>query len=306
MRTQLIKTALTAFVLAMVSCKQETADHVVRSTPPADDGTLLRVGSATVTQADLDYQLKERHAGRTDDVSRRKALDELTERARLTQAAHDAGLDDDPVARAEIARILITRLKEKQLSPHLKEAAAGSISEARLREIYESRKGSFQSAEKRQVAVLWLNPGADPERSRMYQEKMTQAREWYFSNADLAAHPDQGFSVLGVDYSEHAASRYKNGVAGWLEAAGGMDGWSKAVADIAFSLKTPGEVSEVISRPEGIFLVRYMALKPASLRPFEAVSAELEHTERQRLRHTAEAEFDAIIQAKYPVAPLLQ
>ncbi len=112
------------------------------------------------------------------------------------------------------------------------------------------------------------------------------------------------FSVLGVDYSEHAASRFKGGIVGWLEREGGMDPWTKALAGIAFSLEETGQVSEVISRPEGIFLVRYMAQQPAILRPFEAVSGDLDQQERQRLRSEAEAKFEADIGAKYPVRPL--
>jgi hypothetical protein len=109
--------------------------------------------------------------------------------------------------------------------------------------------------------VLWLNPNGDPARGKQYEEKLTAAREWFFKSGELKDHPAEGFSVLSVDHSEHAASRYKGGVVGWLEREGGMDAWSKAVAEIAFSLKEPGEVSAVTARPEGVFLVRYMALK---------------------------------------------
>ena len=107
--------------------------------------------------------------------------------------------------------------------------------------------------------------------------------------------------MLSVDHTEHPASRYKGGVVGWLEREGYTDAWTKAVAEIGFSLTEPGEVSAVISRNEGVFLVRYMALKPAVLRPFETVAGELERTERQRLRAAAEAEFAAAIKAKHPV-----
>jgi len=42
-------------------------------------------------------------------------------------------------------------------------------------------------------------------------------------------------------------------------------------------------------------------LKPAVLRPFNAVAGELDRAERQRMRAAAEAEFDAVIKAKHPV-----
>lgn len=117
-------------------------------------------------------------------------------------------------------------------------------------------------------------------------------------------HPEKGFSVLSVDYSEHQASRYRGGIADWLERGGGMDPWTKALAEIGFSLEKAGDVSAVTSRTEGVFLVRYIAEKPAVLRTFESVAGEIERTERQRLREMSEAEFTDAIRARYPVQSL--
>ena len=305
MKFSVLHTVALACLLAAVSCNQEAAVSQVAAPAPSesDVGVIARVGSVTLTEADLAWHLKQNHSGRSDAASRQAALDELTDRARLTQAARDAGLDTDPVARAEIARILGTRLRETQLDPKLREIATAEIPEARLRAIYESQKDRFQSAEKRQIAVLWLNPGASPDRLKDYQTKLTQARDWYAANADLVRHPEQGFSTLSVDHSEHAASRYKNGVVGWLESSGGMEPWSRTVAEIAFSLEKSGDISAVITRPEGVFLVRCMHVKPAFLRPFEAVSRELAGSERSRLRATAEMEFLSAIEARYPADP---
>lgn len=291
-------------LLALVSCKPETRQQAANPSPAVAERGLLRVGSVTITQEDLNLQLKEKHAGRADAETRKTALDELAERASLTQAAHDAGLENDPIARAEIARILISRLRETELTPKLQAIATEPIPDSRLREIYESRKEQFQSAQKRQVALLWLDPGQDPERLAAYQEKLSQAKTWFLANEDLRKNPDQGFSVLGVDYSEHAPTRFKQGVLGWLVQSGGADPLAKAAAEIAFSLEKPGDVSEVISRPEGVFLVRFMAEKPAFTRPFESVSAELEQSEGRRMRESVEADFILSIKNRYPVSPL--
>ncbi len=287
-------------LLAVISaCSPKQRDAAKPAAAVAETGALLSVGSLAVDQADLDYQLKENHGGRSDEETRKQALGELASRAQLAQAALDADLLRDPLVRAEFARILANRLKEKTLSPQVK--AATPPSESRLRELYAAGADRFRSNEKRQVAVLWLNPKGDPERAKQYVEKLATARDWFFKNGDLKDHPEQGFSALGVDYSEHQASRYQGGIVGWLESAGGMDAWSKAVAQIAFSLAQAGEVSAVVTKPEGVFLVRYMALKPAVLRPFEAVSGELSQAEQQRIRKTAESEFYQAIAEKYPV-----
>lgn len=297
------QTLVLPLLLMVASCSPKQAEPKPPGPVQPQQDAILRVGSIVISQADLEQQLKETHAGRKDEATRKLALEELANRAQLVQAALDAKLDQEPVIRAEFARILANKFKEQSLVPKLK-ALSTSVSESRLREIYKANQSIYQSHEQRQVAVLWLDPGKDPQRAKQYQEKLATARDWFFKSSDLEKEPDKGFAELGVDYSEHQASRFKGGIVGWLERQGGMDSWTKAVAEIAFSLTKPGEVSEVKVRPEGIFLVRYMALKPASLRSFESVASELERMERSRLKQQAETDFTKEMAAKYPVQQL--
>lgn len=301
MTLQAIRPVLLVLFAVLSACSPKRSDEAKPAEAGIDAAAILSVGSITVNQADLDYQIQENHGGRLDGETRKEALAALASRAQLTQAALDAGLQSDPMVRAEFARVLANRFKDKNLTPQLKAAAGALPPEARLRELYAAEESRFRSAEKREVAVLWLNPDGNPDREKQYVGKLATAREWFFNNGDLKDHPDQGFSVLGVDYSEHQASRYKNGIVGWMERSGGMDAWSKAVAEIAFSLPEPGAVSEVVIKPEGVFLVRYMAEKPAVLRPFESVAAELTRYEQERNRKAAESAFTATIEEKYPV-----
>lgn len=301
MRFPVVRPFLLALLAVSSACGPKQKDEAKPATTTAGSGALLTVGSVTVNQADLDHQIKEVHGGKTDEATRKEALAELAERARFVQAALDEKLPDDPVVRAEFARVLSARFKEKNLFPRLKEIAGNEIPEARLRELYAAGESTFRSNEKRQAAVLWLDPGKDPERVKQYVGKLTSARDWFAQNAELKKNPAQGFSTLGVDYSEHQASRYKNGVVGWMENGGGADAWSKAVTEIVFSLPEPGAVSDVITRPEGVFLVRYMAAQPAVTRSFESVADDLARSEKQRLRQTAESEFNTAIEGKYPV-----
>lgn len=303
MIASVFRTVLLVVLAALSACSPKKTDEAKpKPEATATETALLKVGTVTVDQADLDYQLKEKPDRGAPEEVHKRALAELANRAQLAQAAIDEGLLQDPMVRAEFARILANRLKEKNLTPRLKAVAETPIPESRLRELYAADESRYRSNEKRHLAVLWLNPNRDPQREKQYVEKLSIARDWFFNNADLKDHPDQGFSTLGADYSEHQASRYTSGIVGWLESAGGMDDWTKALAQIGFSLKEPGEVSAVISRPEGVFLVRYMAMKPAMLRPFESVADELSRAEQQRLRKAAESEFKTMIEAKHPVS----
>lgn len=289
-------------LLAVVSaCSPKRKEDGKPAASAAGQAVLLSVGAVSVNQADLEYHLKESNSGPNRQPHRDEALDALGSRARLVQAAIDAGLLEDPSVRAEFSRVLASRLKERDLSPRLRSIADAEIPEVRLREIYTEKLSTYKSNEKRQAAVLWLNPGKDPERANQYLKKLKEAREWFLQNKDLQLHPEQGFSVLAVDYTEHQPSRFKNGEVGWLERDSNQDAWNKAVAEILFALPAAGAVSEVLERPEGLFLVRYMATKPASTRSFESVKDELARAEKLRLREAAEAEFEASLVARYPV-----
>ncbi len=151
MKKSLRITGVLMALLMLVSCREKAEEptKVLES-----HGVLLRVGSVEVTEADLDHELREHHGGRRDPATREQALDALAGRAQFAQAALDAGLDADPVMRAEITRLLSSRLREADLFPRLKEAASGKIPEERLGEIYDEQRELFQSEEKRQVAVL--------------------------------------------------------------------------------------------------------------------------------------------------------
>jgi hypothetical protein len=262
------------------------------------DPVLLRIGALEVRETDLFKHLDDAHAGRRDEAARNAALDELGKRGQLVAMAFSSGLAKDPEVRAEVSRVLSNRVKELFLVPALKKL---DVSAERLREIYETNLDQFQANEKRQVAVLWLNPGKDPERLAMYQEKLRSARSWVFEQSGLEKSPERGFAELAVDYSEHQASRFAGGIVGWMERAGGMDDWSKAVAEIVFGLKEIGEVSEVVTRAEGVFLVRYLALTPAITRSFETVRADLERQELRRLTAQAEADFFGELNQAHPI-----
>lgn len=294
---------LILIVIGAFGCRPKEISAEAKPPAPEQPGELLRVGSISIRQQDLDFHLNQNQTLASAEAAREDALDQLTTTAQFAQEALDSGLENDPVVRAEIARVLATRLRETILNPRLQEISQ-SVSDARLRELYQADLARYQLNEKRQIAVLWLDPKDDPQRKQQYEKKMAAARDWFLANSDLPRHPEQGFSVLSVDGSEHADSRYNGGIVGWYEAAGGVDAWSKQLAKIAFSLKEPGDISEVTSGPEGIFLVRYMALRPASVRPFEAVSAEIAQAEKQRLRTAAERQFDEAIKSKHPVQRL--
>ncbi|MAT47703.1 MAG: hypothetical protein CMO35_09790 [Verrucomicrobiaceae bacterium] len=288
-------------LLVMLSSCRDPGSATESSTPPPEQRAdeLFRVGSIVIHETDLTHHLKEHHGGRADEKTRQKALNDLVRRAQFAHEAIEAGLADDPVVNAEINRLLESRLRESRLNPLLKELP--EVTEARLRELYQAQIKRFQSAETRQVAVLWLDSGPDPDKARRYKERLAGARKFALENRDIADHPEKGFSVLGADYSEHSASRFRGGLVGWMGREGNLDSWSKAVASIAFSLKEKGEISEVTIRREGVFLVRLVDRKPGVTRSFESVAASLKRAEQSRLRENIRQKFEEEILSRQGV-----
>ena len=288
-------------VLMLASCDEKKEVKATMPSPPEADAVLARVGDQAVRQSDLDIHLKDHHDGRKDPATQKIALEVLVERAQLAQAAMEEGLAHDPLVRAEYARLLATRYKEKHLNQQIADAGRQEIPEQKLREIYERNADQYISPEKRQVAALWLNHNGNPEREQAYKVKLQSAREWLMSHPEVKDHPELGFSVLSVDHSEHASSRFKGGILNWLQAEGGFDGFTKAVASIAFQLESAGQVSDVISVREGVFLVRLMDIKPAVRRSFDMVKAEIQQAEVRRLRSQLQQQFKENLTQKHPV-----
>lgn len=288
-------------VLLLASCEEKKEVKAPVLSASEVDAVLLRVGDQIVRQSDLELHLKDHHDGRKDPAIQKIALEELAERAQMAQAATDGGLANDPVVRAEYARVLATRFKEKHLNQTIADAGRQEIPEVQLREIYERNVDQYVSPEKRQVAVLWLNHNGNPERQQAYQAKLNSAREWLMSHPEVKDHPELGFSVLSVDHSEHAASRFNGGILHWLQAEGGFDAFTKAVATLAFQLQSTGQVSDVVTVREGVFLVRLMDIKPSVRRPYETVKAEIQQAETSRLRSQLQQQFKEKLTKQYPV-----
>ena len=288
------------FWLGLASCQETEVDHEkVESLPDESGDVLFRVGSILIREVDLDHFLRDRYGNRKDNETRKEALNKLVVRAQVAQEALDTGLDGDPIIVSESHRLLGARLREIVLQPKLKSSL--EVSEGRLRELYKSQMSRFQSPETRKVAVLWLDSGPDPDRIRRCEQRLKLARRYMFENRDILDQPEKGFSILGADYSEHSASRFRGGILGWLSETGNLDPWSNAVGEIAFEIEEKGEVSQIISRKEGVFLVRLMDLRPAVTRSFESVANSLKKEEQARLRMEVEEKFYGDLRSRHPV-----
>jgi hypothetical protein len=150
--------------------------------------------------------------------------------------------------------------------------------------------------------VLWLKARGDDndEKVKAAEAKLGQARESLLAKAEIMAAPETGFSVWSIDHSEHVASRFKGGLVGWFAEGDGSSPWQRVVAETVFQLEKVGAVSPVVTRAEGVFLVRWTAVQPEIQRSFETVREALEREERLRVREGVEAAYRQDLKTRYP------
>ncbi len=234
------------------------------------------------------YWLSERLGLPDTPENRERARRDLARRQALRTTARRLGVEEDPHFQAMADDLLIARLKELHLHPRLDEA---SVSESEINAFYEDSIDQFRSPEQRRLAVLWFEDPRRDEPRAVLRDRLESARALTLSDPALEA-PANGFGLLAVDFSAHRPTRFEGGVLGWLTESP-ADPWRQAVARIGFSLRQPGDLSPVVESPEGLFLVRLLAVRPARSQPLGEVAPAIQRQLLQRKK--AELE-DAILQ----------
>jgi hypothetical protein len=258
---------------------------------PSPD-VLAVVDGTAITERTFCYWWEKQPMVDTPEV-RQALLEKLIRRSSLAGAARAAGLADDPVVAEQVESLLISRLKETELQPKI---AAITVSDADITSLYESRKHTrYTTPERCQLAVLWFaTRGVEPLVAR-YTPRLAKAREQTLSPQN-GIPASQGFGKLSIPNSEHAPSRYKGGIIGWLETARPIDPWRAAVLEIARDMTEPGQVSDVMAQKEGLFLVRLIARQPARIRDLAEVREAIVRELKTARRKTIEREFNERIQ----------
>jgi peptidyl-prolyl cis-trans isomerase C len=240
---------------------------------------LATVGERQITVDDLKKEIEVRHAARRPIPDKETLLREMVEFEALLQRARQAGLLTDPQVQRDINSLLITKLKERQLTPQ-QEGFTPTPEEIKAE--YDQNQAKFTRPAKVRLAVLALATDAkmsDAKRAEL-RERMAEAREkTVATQGSKNASPEApGFGPLSLDYSDDQASRYRGGDVGWLEGGNFSYRWPREVLEAGYALEK-NQVSAVIETQQGVYLVMKMDARPSSTIPF----AEAESLLRQSL-----------------------
>ncbi|WOO41006.1 peptidylprolyl isomerase [Rubellicoccus peritrichatus] len=249
-----------------------------------DKDVLAQVNDRRITADEFQYWCQRNRASSDGPEARQELLQHIIERAALVEQARSAGLDQDPELRRAIDSLIIARLKEVSRE----QTELKHLNDDALRAYYdEVKEERFSKPAQTQVAVLWFQTRGRPELVERYQPVLEKARAEIIADDSLAA--EDGFGLWSMTYSEHAPTRFKGGVIGWLRQDASYDGMRKAVLDVANTLETPGQISSVVTTPDGIFLVRLMDQKDQRFAPFESVADLLAREWKTHQRKAQEA-----------------
>jgi len=271
----------------------------VSCTKKADPDLLAKVGTNEIRTAQFLERLAQRGGGKAAVVDKQALLEELVEREVLYYKALQAGVERDPEVRRSYRNLVIGTFRDRQLKPLLEKA---TVSTEEIRAYYKTNQAVYTKPTRVRLALLYrkATPQMSPEELTSLRGKLDQARQQALEEAKAGGR-GLGFGALAIDNSEDQASRYRGGDIGWIVAGRGHARWSQPVLNAGFALTKVGEISDIVTDTNGLYVVKLMGREETSLVPLEQVQPSI----RQRLlaerRAQIEREFLAQLRTSVPV-----
>ncbi len=173
------------------------------------------------------------------------------------------------------------------------------VAEAELKTYYEQNQARFGEPEQRRASHILITYGdagnaKDKAGARKLAEELL---------AKVRADPNS-FAQLAKEYSKDPGSAAKGGDLGFF----GRGMMVKPFEDAAFKLKE-GEISGVVESDFGFHIIRVTAIKPAKVRPYDEVRAEIEQEYRrqkaqQKFAETVEQFTNAVYEQSDSLKPI--
>lgn len=252
--------ALLPGLLTLIGCK-----------PKSDMHLLATVGSREIRDDRFQEQMVRRGGARPETLNKEALLEEMIDQEALCVRALQAGLDKDPELQRSWRNLLIGKLKEKELAPRL---AKAEVTRAEIETAYAAARDRYTRPQAVRLAVLYLkiDPAMKPDKLAELQARMGAARQKATEDQSGGA---PGFGALAITFSEDQATRYSGGIVGWVETNRGPAWLGPRPTAAAFALRNPGDISEVITDSQGIYLLKLLERRDASVTPLPQVEASL-------------------------------
>jgi len=254
-----------AGVIALAGCAKS----------PAPDPTVLAtVGDRAIRVEDVQREIAWRQSARRGVPEPRALLEEMIAQESLVQKARAAGLEKDPEFQRACRSLLVSKFKERELTPRVE---ALQVSADELRAAYENQKDRLTQPAKARLALIQIK--AEPKLSDAELIELRTRIESARTESLALTNTGPGFGKVAVAYSEDQASRYKGGDVGWFDEGQTHYRWPAEVISAGFALRNGGDVSEVIRAANGFYLVKKLDTRAANVTPM----AQFEQSLRRQL-----------------------
>lgn len=249
-----------------------------------DREVIARVGDIVIDRDEFLHEMKLRGGRFVHQLDKQALLDEMIDRKLLLGKAAELKYSEDPTMKRQYENILIAKVQREHLD---KQKASLSVTDAELKQYYESHLKDFEIPGKDRLAILFVARNRPDEQIAINKLKEISALA---NNDGLQLNASVGFGAYAVSHSDHQVSRYKGGEIGWFK-QNAPTYWEESVLKAGFSLSEPGDISDLVNSDKGHYLVRLMERKAASSFSFEQVKRQI-NSELTRTKHIAStAEF---------------
>jgi peptidyl-prolyl cis-trans isomerase C len=236
---------LLAAVAALSACKRGES----KSGP-----VVAHVGSETITADEFKKRLDETSPflrARYTTIERKKEfLENLIRNELLAQEAQRQGLDKSSAVREQMKRAMIQELIKKQLDEKL---TGADIAEADLKSFYDSHVDDFVKPERARVYHITL--AAKDAREKAEARKKAQALLKEIGERTKKGDAN-AFQAVAMKESKDALSAPMGGDLRFLSKEELAKAYSPELANAAFELKNPGDMSGPVETPAGVDIVK--------------------------------------------------
>lgn len=238
----------------------------------------------------------ERQRGAFDANRKEELLDSIVRSELLFAAARSAGYESDPEVIAAVKQAMVGKYLRDNLDPKLAQLKA---TDQEAEAYYRSHQAEFGMPAMVHAAMIKI--AVSQKISTQKKSELLKRAESARTEALALEKGVPAFGKVAVSYSEDQDSRYRGGDLGWLQ-AGKADGRiDKKVSDAIFALKTPGQVSQVITAPDGYYIVKLIEAKAATVKPFATVKDGVKYQVVQEKKKKIENELIAQLKSRIPV-----
>ena len=282
---------------SLLVCSNAWAEKLMTASVPGNSGSaaLAVIGGKPVSIENFRSEM-ERQRGVFDEERKQELLNSIVRSELLFAAARSAGYENDPEVIAAVKQAMVAKYLRDNLEPKL---AGVKASDQEAEAYYQSHQAEFGTPAMIHAAMIKI--AASPKTSAHKKSELLKRAESARAEALALEKGVPAFGKVAVSYSEDQDSRYRGGDIGWLQ-SGKADGRiDKKVSDAIFALKTSGQVSQVITAPDGYYIVKLIETKAATVKAFAQVKDGVKYQVVQEKRRKIESDLIEQLKSQIPV-----